>query len=366
MFRKLLIVSFTLALISSSLSCGPGPEVSPIPMPQETTPTEPATATPTPAPVYSTDFDLRDMLGFSDGIITADDITAFIQEKVSNSPMLSETDIGSCFIDAGLNNRINPAFLVATAYLEGLFGTGGWAASHPESHNTMGWGIPSPDTSPNDINSAGSWGEMIKRVAERIAHGPYYYEAELYTVDQVRKKYAGEPNSQSIADIMNDLYAFATVMESFTVDEMYEKLFHSDLAYPEQEELWKNYKGKQVEWTGTLRERTIREDRLEALFTPYVVVEFKEEESQTLSQLDKGDVVTYRGMLDSYGTNMVIILLDYGFSIQMVEEMAEDYQKGLTWSETLKNHRFNLSEIMERSDFEFQEIIILKDGVIIS
>ena len=151
-----------------------------------------------------------------------------------------------------------------------------------------------------------------------------------------------------------------------SMDEIYEKLFHSNLIYHQQEELWGNYRGKQVEWIGTLREKTIREDRLEALFTPYVVVKLEKEERQTLSQLDIGNSVTYRGNVESYGTNIVTILLDYGLSIPLISEMQEDFNRGLTWAETLKNHGFSLSEIMERSDIEFQEIIILKDGVIIS
>lgn len=104
------------------------------------------------APPYSIDFDLRDMSGFSDNVISADDITAFIQEKAPNSPMLSEAGIGTCFINAGLSNDVNPAFLVATACLEGVFGTAGWSISHPECHNTFGYGIPSGSTQPDDIN----------------------------------------------------------------------------------------------------------------------------------------------------------------------------------------------------------------------
>ena len=67
-----------------------------------------------------------------------------------------------------------------------------------------------------------------------------------------------------------------------------------------------------------------------------------------------------------YGTNLVEILYGYGLSTPAISIMQEDLKIGLTWSETLKNHGFNLSEIMELSDIEFQEIINLKDGVIIS
>jgi len=158
---------------------------------------------------YSIDFDLRDMSGFSDGVISADDIKAFIQEKASESPMLSEADVGSCFISAGQTNNVNPAFLVATAYLEGGFGTLGWAQSHQDCHNTFGYGIPSGSTQPDDYNCMDSWCGMIQRVASVIAHGSNYYSQGRYTVSQVRSKYAASPNPDSIASLMNELYTFS-------------------------------------------------------------------------------------------------------------------------------------------------------------
>ena len=75
---------------------------------------------------------------------------------------------------------------------------------------------------------------------------------------------------------------------SLSVDEMYEKLFHSNRTPLQQEELWGNYKGKQVEWTSTLREKYIRENVAAALFAPNVGVILNEKESQTLSLLDIG------------------------------------------------------------------------------
>ena len=123
--------------------------------------------------------------------------------------MTSETGIGQNIINSGINNNVNPAFLVATAKLEGQFGTAGWALKYPSCHNTMGYGIPSGSTIPNNINCLNTWGDMIYRVANNIAYSSYYYKSQKYTVDQIRKVYAGQPNSQSIADIMNDLYNFA-------------------------------------------------------------------------------------------------------------------------------------------------------------
>ena len=66
---------------------------------------------------YSIDFDLRNMDGFNDNVISASNIEAFIEEKMPDSPMLVESDIGNCFINAGLKNSVNPAFLVSTFFL---------------------------------------------------------------------------------------------------------------------------------------------------------------------------------------------------------------------------------------------------------
>lgn len=171
---------------------------------------------------YSIDFDLRNMDGFNDNVISASNIEAFIEEKMPDSPMLVESDIGNCFINAGLKNSVNPAFLVSTACLEGGFGTLGWAQSHPECHNTFGYGIPSGTTPPDDYNCMDSWCLMIERVASVIAHGNNYYTNGLYTVSQVRGKYAASPNSDSIAGLMNELYAFSN-LETATSNTMFEE-----------------------------------------------------------------------------------------------------------------------------------------------
>jgi hypothetical protein len=162
---------------------------------------------------YSVDFDHHNMAGFDDNTISAEDIVAFIQEKYPNSPLLSEADIGSCFISAGQTNNVNPAFLVVTACLEGDFGTLGWAKSHPECHNTFGYGIPSGSTQPDDYNCMDSWCAMTQRVASVIAYGTNYYAQGLNTVSQVRAKYAASPNAASITDLMNELYSFSVNRE---------------------------------------------------------------------------------------------------------------------------------------------------------
>jgi len=170
-----------------------------------------ATATYTandPTP-YFADFDLRNMRGFAN-TITATQIENYIRGVTPNSPMLTEVGIGQRFIDAGRNNNVNPAFLVATAQHEGVFGTQGWAAAHPDAHNTMGWGIypghMDEDWEGFDRNAFASWGDGIAHVAWRIGapDGPYY-GAGWHTVAEIRTVYAGDPAIQTIVNYMNAL-----------------------------------------------------------------------------------------------------------------------------------------------------------------
>ena len=70
-----------------------------------------STSIPASASPYSSNFDLRNMVGINDNTITADPIEAFIREKTPNSSMLNEAVIGNCFIDAGIDNNASQAFL---------------------------------------------------------------------------------------------------------------------------------------------------------------------------------------------------------------------------------------------------------------
>ena len=155
---------------------------------------------------YSTGYDVRSSVG---NLITASDIEKYIEINYPTSPMLGEPNIGSSFINAGKVYGIDPAFLVGLAEEEGRFGTAGWGASHPEAHNTFGYGVPSGTTPVNSINSASSWRAMVNRVANSIANGPNYFKAGRYTVEQIRDKYAANPNPQAIVKFMNQLYALS-------------------------------------------------------------------------------------------------------------------------------------------------------------
>lgn len=162
---------------------------------------------------YSLDFDLRNTAGFDDNTITAEDIVAYIQEYYPNSPLLIEDGIGDCFISAGQNNNVNPAFLVATAELEGRFGTAGWARSNPQCHNTLGWAIT--DSGAREGCCADSWCAMINRVGYYIAEGGIYYSQHRFTVRQIREVYstdnstANKGNPEAIVQFMDDLYTFS-------------------------------------------------------------------------------------------------------------------------------------------------------------
>lgn len=159
---------------------------------------------------YSINFDVRNMTGFSDNVINAGDVVAYIHDKNPSSPMLNEENIGKNFINYGKTNNVNPSFLIATAQLEGQFGTAGWAKTHLQCHNSFGYGVPSGSALPNNkTNCAESHAVMIERVSNSIAYGTHYYQSDKYTVDQIRRIYAGEPNSQSIVNNMNSLYTFA-------------------------------------------------------------------------------------------------------------------------------------------------------------
>lgn len=160
-------------------------------------------------PSYTVDFDLRDMKGFNDNIIGGDDIEAFIRERAPNSPMLNETNIGKCSINAGLNNSVNPAFLIAVAYMESGFGTLGWAKWHPECNNAFSYSVLLGNESSDQYNCASSWCKMANRATSDIANGNSYYEQNLFTISQVCAKYPGNLNPDNIANLMNELFSLS-------------------------------------------------------------------------------------------------------------------------------------------------------------
>ncbi len=86
------------------------------------------------------------------------------------------------------------------------------------------------------------------------------------------------------------------------------ELFAPDLTSLQRKNLWKNYEGKQVEWTNELKYVSSERERLVAYFLnpldwvrTEVVAFFDESQMSSLLQLKEGDLVTYKGVLASFG-----------------------------------------------------------------
>jgi predicted nucleic acid-binding Zn ribbon protein len=86
------------------------------------------------------------------------------------------------------------------------------------------------------------------------------------------------------------------------------KLFDPELTSLQRDNLWKNYLGKQAEWTNELEYVLIKKEGLVAHFLnpldwarTEVVAVFDESQKPNLKNLKEGDLVTYTGVLDSFG-----------------------------------------------------------------
>ena len=165
--------------------------------------------------------------------------------------------------------------------------------------------------------------------------------------------------------------------DQLSADELSRSLFRDDISYAQRQSIWANYVGKQVKWESSFIEKAIYRDRKTgeeetiALFEPDIIVRvaLNENNMSTLSQIQKGDNVVYLGTLDSYLYDFKLVLGDYGFSMEAVNEMANDYyERGMTWAETVANHGGNLTELTNRSGADLTSIrnITLKDGEIVS
>lgn len=87
-----------------------------------------------------------------------------------------------------------------------------------------------------------------------------------------------------------------------------ERLFGPELTSFEKDTLWKEYEGKQVKWISELRDVVSAEEGAIAYFlNPLswgrsgIRAVFCESQTSNLSQCRKGDLVTYTGILTSYG-----------------------------------------------------------------
>jgi hypothetical protein len=86
------------------------------------------------------------------------------------------------------------------------------------------------------------------------------------------------------------------------------EIFNPQLTDLQRQDLWKNYAGKQVNWTSELEYVSTEEEGLTAHFInpldfarTEVVAVFDESQKSSLLQLSDGDLVTYTGVLDNYG-----------------------------------------------------------------
>ena len=90
------------------------------------------------------------------------------------------------------------------------------------------------------------------------------------------------------------------------------ELFDPELTSLQREYLWKNYEGKQAQWTNELKYVSIKEEGLIAYFLnpldwarTEVVAFFDESQMSSLLQLEEGDLVTYTGVLASFGADEI-------------------------------------------------------------
>jgi len=86
------------------------------------------------------------------------------------------------------------------------------------------------------------------------------------------------------------------------------EFFDPELTSLQRDDLWKNYEGKQAQWTNELKYVSIKEEGLIAHFLnpldwarTEVVAVFDESQKPNLQNLKEGDLVTYTGVLASFG-----------------------------------------------------------------
>ena len=89
-------------------------------------------------------------------------------------------------------------------------------------------------------------------------------------------------------------------------------LFDPELTSLQREYLWKNYEGKQAEWTNELKYVSSKNEGPVAYFInpldwarTEVVAVFDESQMSSLLQLKEGDLVTYTGVLASFGADEI-------------------------------------------------------------
>jgi predicted nucleic acid-binding Zn ribbon protein len=114
------------------------------------------------------------------------------------------------------------------------------------------------------------------------------------------------------------------------------ELFDPELTSLQREDLWKNYEGKQVEWTSELEYVSTKQEGLVAYFVnpvdwarTKVAAVFDESHRSSLLELNAGDLVVYNGTLAGFGASE-IELTDCIFVSLPVEP--------LWWNDDIETH----------------------------
>jgi predicted nucleic acid-binding Zn ribbon protein len=92
-----------------------------------------------------------------------------------------------------------------------------------------------------------------------------------------------------------------------------QELFNPELTSLQRDNLWKNYEGKQAEWTNELKYVSTEEGLVAYFLNPLdwaqteVVAVFDESQRSSLSNLKEGDLVTYTGVLTRFEGAEIIL-----------------------------------------------------------
>jgi predicted nucleic acid-binding Zn ribbon protein len=114
------------------------------------------------------------------------------------------------------------------------------------------------------------------------------------------------------------------------------QLFEPELTSLQREYLWKNYEGKQAQWTNELKDVSIKKEGLIAYFLnpldwarTEVAAVFDESQMSSLLQLKEGDLVTYTGVLASFGGTEIRLTDCTVVSLPIIP---------LWWNDDIDNH----------------------------
>jgi len=95
---------------------------------------------------------------------------------------------------------------------------------------------------------------------------------------------------------------------AFSAYDFAEKLFAPELTSFQRDDFWKDYVGKRVQWANELKYVSSEKEGPVAYFInplgwarTEVVAVFDESQGLSLSELNEGDLITYTGVMDSFG-----------------------------------------------------------------